>query len=85
MLTLGRLGRNMRETLDLVHDLTKRGVFLRTLGDKLAVDTSEPGPGTDTAIALLAMFAQMGRIYSWSAPPAPARPKKPADRRPDGR
>jgi hypothetical protein len=49
------------------------------------VDTSEPGPGTDLAIALLAMFAQMERIYSWSAPPAPARPKKPADCRPDGR
>ncbi|MGW6603889.1 recombinase family protein [Streptomyces sp. NPDC055036] len=63
VLTLDRLGRNMRETLNLVHDLTERGVFLRTLGDKLAVDTSEPGPGTDMAIALLAMFAQMERIY----------------------
>src|SRR5260221_1193320 len=50
VLTLDRLGRNMRETLNLVHDLTERGVFLRTLGDKLAVDTSEPGPGTDMAI-----------------------------------
>lgn len=63
VLTLDRLGRNMRETLNLVHDLTERGIFLRTLGDKLAVDTSEPGPGTDMAIALLAMFAQMERIY----------------------
>jgi DNA invertase Pin-like site-specific DNA recombinase len=63
VLTLDRLGRNMRETLNLVHDLTERGTFLRTLGDKLAVDTSEPGPGTDMAIALLAMFAQMERIY----------------------
>lgn len=63
VLTLDRLGRNMRETLNLVHDLTERGVFLRTLGDKLAVDTSEPGAGTDMAIALLAMFAQMERIY----------------------
>src|SRR5260370_7646630 len=53
----------MRETLSLVHDLTQRGIFLRTLGDKLAVDTSDPGPGTDMAIALLAMFAQMERIY----------------------
>ena len=49
VLTLDRLGRNMRETLNLVHDLTERDVFLRTLGDKLAVDTSEPGPGTDIA------------------------------------
>ncbi|MFJ9822406.1 recombinase family protein [Streptomyces sp. NPDC101151] len=58
-----RLGRNMRETLNPVHDLTQRGIHLRTLGDKLAVDTSEPGPGTEMAIALLAMFAQMERIY----------------------
>jgi DNA invertase Pin-like site-specific DNA recombinase len=63
LLTLDRLGRNMRETLNLVHDLTQRGIFLRTFGDKLAVDTSDPGPGTDMAIALLAMFAQMDRIY----------------------
>jgi DNA invertase Pin-like site-specific DNA recombinase len=63
LLTLDRLGRNMRETLNLVHDLTQRGIFLRTLGDKLAVDTGDPGPGTDMAIALLAMFAQMERIY----------------------
>ncbi|MDH6554684.1 recombinase family protein [Streptomyces sp. SAI-041] len=63
VLTPDWLGRNMRETLNLVHDLTERSDFLRTLGDKLAVDTSEPGPGTDMAIALLAMFARMERIY----------------------
>lgn len=57
VLTLDRLGRNMREILNFVHDLSERGVFLRTLGDKLAVDAGEPGPGTDMAIALLAMFA----------------------------
>ena len=63
LLMLDRLGGHMRETLNLVHDLTQRGIFLRTLGDKLAGDTSDPGPGTDMAIALLAMFAQMERIY----------------------
>ena len=30
LLTLDRLGRNMRETLNLIHDLTQRGIFLRT-------------------------------------------------------
>ncbi|MFF0000177.1 recombinase family protein [Streptomyces avermitilis] len=40
VLTPDRLGRGMRETLNLVHDLNERGLFLRTLGDKLAVDTS---------------------------------------------
>lgn len=39
MLTPDRLGRNMREALNLVHDLTERSIFLRTL----AVDTSGTG------------------------------------------
>ena len=52
LLTLERLGRNMRETLNLVHDLSQRGILLRSLGDKLAADTSDRGPGTDMAIAL---------------------------------
>ncbi|MET8029676.1 recombinase family protein [Streptomyces avermitilis] len=43
VLTPDRLGRNMREALNLVHDLTERSIFLRTLGDKLAVDTSGTG------------------------------------------
>ncbi|MGW6521676.1 helix-turn-helix domain-containing protein [Streptomyces sp. NPDC054962] len=71
-------------TLNLVHDLTERGVFLRTLGDKLAVDTSEPGPGTDMAIALLAMFAQMERIYMLERA-AGARASKEARGLPTGR
>jgi DNA invertase Pin-like site-specific DNA recombinase len=63
VVTLDRLGRNMRECLNLAHDLTERGIGLRTLGDKIPVDTSVPGPASDMAIALLAMFAQMERIY----------------------
>ncbi|MET7849500.1 recombinase family protein [Streptomyces avermitilis] len=39
VLTPDRLGRNMREALNLVHDLTERSIFLRTL----AVDTSGTG------------------------------------------
>ncbi|MCX4574257.1 recombinase family protein [Streptomyces sp. NBC_01571] len=84
VLTLDRLGRNMRETLNLVHDLTQRGIHLRTLGDKLAVDTGEPGPGTEMAIALLAMFAQMERIYMLERA-AGARAAKQAHGLPTGR
>jgi DNA invertase Pin-like site-specific DNA recombinase len=60
---LDRLGRNMRECLNLAYDLTERGIGLRTIADKIPVDTSVPGPTADMAIALLAMFAQMERIY----------------------
>ncbi|MGN9846597.1 recombinase family protein [Nonomuraea sp. H19] len=63
VVTLDRLGRNMRECLNLAHELTERGIGLRTLKDQIPVDTSVPGPAADMAIALLAMFAQMERIY----------------------
>lgn len=53
----------MRQCLNLAHDLTERGIGLRTLEDQIPVDTSVPGPAADMAIALLAMFAQMERIY----------------------
>jgi DNA invertase Pin-like site-specific DNA recombinase len=68
VLTLDRLGRNMRECLNLAHELTERGIGLRTIADKIPVDTSTPGPAADMAIALLAMFAQMERIYmAWNS------------------
>ncbi|TMR91465.1 recombinase family protein [Nonomuraea basaltis] len=63
VVTLDRLGRNMRECLNLAHELTERGIGLRTLQDQIPVDTSVPCPAADMAIALLAMFAQMERIY----------------------
>ncbi|MFC4912990.1 recombinase family protein [Actinomadura gamaensis] len=63
VVTLDRLGRNMRECLNLAHELTEQGIGLRTLKDQIPVDTSVPGPGADMAIALLAMFAQMERTY----------------------
>lgn len=50
----------------------------------LAVDTSEPVPGTDMAIALLAVFAQMERIYTLERA-AGARAAKEARGRPTGR
>lgn len=50
----------------------------------LTADTSEPGPGTDMAIALLAMLAQMERIYMLERA-AGARAAKEAHGLPTGR
>jgi DNA invertase Pin-like site-specific DNA recombinase len=50
----------------------------------VAVDTSDPGPGTDMAIVLLAMFAQMERIYMLECA-ADARAAKQARGLPAGR
>ncbi|MEU4223521.1 recombinase family protein [Nonomuraea sp. NPDC026600] len=61
--TLDRLGCTTRECLTLAHELTQQGIGLRTLADQLPIDTSLPGPAAETAVALLAMFARMERLY----------------------
>ncbi|WP_051480388.1 recombinase family protein [Cellulomonas sp. KRMCY2] len=62
--TLDRLGRTVRDTLNLIHDLTERGVGLRNLADPIKVDSSNPAdPMGQLALVLLALFAQMERTY----------------------
>jgi DNA invertase Pin-like site-specific DNA recombinase len=62
--TLDRLGRNLRETLNLIHDLQSRGVGLKTLADPLPVDTTDASPMGQIAVALLALFAEMERNWN---------------------
>jgi DNA invertase Pin-like site-specific DNA recombinase len=65
VLTLDRLGRTVRDTLNLIHDLTERGVGLRNLADPIRIDTSAPDdPMAQLAVVMLALFAQMERTYS---------------------
>ena len=63
--TLDRLGRTVRDTLNLIHDLAARGVGVRNLADPIKVDSSNPGdPMAQLAVVLLALFAQMERTYT---------------------
>jgi DNA invertase Pin-like site-specific DNA recombinase len=63
--TLDRLGRTVRDTLNLIHDLTDRGIGLRNLADPIRVDTTDPtDPMGQLAVVLLALFAQMERTYT---------------------
>lgn len=63
--TLDRLGRTVRDTLNLIHDLAARGVGIRTLADPIKVDSSDPDdPMSQLAVVMLALFAQMERTYS---------------------
>lgn len=63
--TLDRLGRTVRDTLNLIHELGERGVGLRSLADPMQVDTSKPDdPMGQLAVVILALFAQMERTYS---------------------
>jgi DNA invertase Pin-like site-specific DNA recombinase len=61
--TLDRLGRNLREVLNLVHDLTGRGIGVRSLADPLPINTADEGMGR-IAFLLLALFAEMERTFT---------------------
>lgn len=62
--TLDRLARNLRETLNLIHDLTQRGVGLRSLRDAIPIDTSDDNLMGRMAVLLLALFAEMERAWN---------------------
>lgn len=62
--TLDRLGRNIREVLNLIHDLTERGIHLRSLADPMPVDTTNDDAMNRMSMLMLAMFAEMERVYS---------------------
>ncbi len=40
--TLDRLGRTVRDTLHLIHELTERGIGVRNLADPIKVDSADP-------------------------------------------
>ncbi|MDT2009470.1 recombinase family protein [Rhodococcus opacus] len=62
---LDRLGRTVRDTLNLIHDLHRRGVGLRNLADPIRIDSTNPDdPMGQLAVVLLALFGQMKRTYA---------------------
>ncbi len=63
--TLDRLGRTVRDTLNLMHELAERCVGVRNLADPIRVDSSNPAdPMAQLAVVLLALFGQMERTYT---------------------
>jgi DNA invertase Pin-like site-specific DNA recombinase len=61
--TLDRLGRNLREVLNLVHDLAEKHIGVRSLADPLPINTAEEGMSR-IAFLLLALFAEMERTFT---------------------
>ncbi len=62
--TLDRLGRTVRDTLNLIHDLAGRGVGVRNLADPIRLDSANPDdPMAQLAVVMLALFAQLERTY----------------------
>lgn len=63
--TLDRLGRTVRDTLNLIHELSERKIGVRNLADPIKVDSSDPDdPMAQLAVVLLALFGQMERTYT---------------------
>ena len=63
--TLDRLGRTVRDTLNLIHDLHQRGIGFRNLADPIRIDSTDPDdPMGQLAVVLLALFGQMERTYA---------------------
>ncbi|MEU7631707.1 recombinase family protein [Nocardia sp. NPDC049220] len=60
---LDRYGRNLRECLNIVHELRCHGVGVTTLEDPIPIDTSGESPMAEIAVALLALFAHMERVF----------------------
>jgi DNA invertase Pin-like site-specific DNA recombinase len=61
--TLDRVGRNLREVLNLVHELSEKGIGVRSLADPLPINTADEGMGR-IAFLLLALFAEMERTFT---------------------
>lgn len=63
--TLDRLGRTVRDTLNMIHDLSKRGVGVRNLAHPIRVNSAQPDdPMSQLALVMLALFGQMERTYA---------------------
>lgn len=64
-LTLNRLGRTVRDTLNMIHDLAEHRIGARDLADPIRVDSTKPDdPMSQLALAMLELFGLMGRTYA---------------------
>jgi len=60
---LDRLGRNLRECLNIIHELREQGIGIKTLKDPIPIDTGDNSAMAEVAVALLALFAHMERVF----------------------
>lgn len=61
---LDRIGRNLRECLNLAYELREQKVGIKTLCDPIPIDTSDDSPMAQIAVAMLALFAEMERTFA---------------------
>lgn len=64
VVTLDRLARNLRDTLNLIHDLTVDGIGLRSLKDPIPVDTTSDEAMAKISVLMLSLMAEMERVWN---------------------
>lgn len=62
--TLDRIGRNLRDCLNLVYELRERGIGIKTLRDPLPIDTTDDSAMAQVAVAMLGLFAEVERVFA---------------------
>ncbi|WP_280425060.1 recombinase family protein [Nocardia carnea] len=63
---LDRLGRNLRECLNVIYDLSERGIGVKTLRDPLPIDTTDTSGMAELSVAMLALFAHTPLVQATS-------------------
>ncbi|MDQ0976650.1 DNA invertase Pin-like site-specific DNA recombinase [Neobacillus niacini] len=58
---LDRLGRSVSQVTNLIEELTKKGIFVKSIDDN--IDTSNQSPMAKAMLQLLAMFSEMERNF----------------------
>jgi len=62
--TLDRIGRNLRDCLNMVAQLRERGIGIKTLADPLPIDTSDDSAMAQVAVAMLGLFGEIERVFA---------------------
>lgn len=62
--TLDRIGRNLRDCLNMVETLRARGIGITTLADPLPIDTRDESAMAQIATSMLALFAELERVFA---------------------
>lgn len=64
VVTLDRLARNLRDTLNLIHALSEERIGIKTLKDPIPIDTSSDDAMARISVLMLGLFAEMERVWN---------------------
>jgi DNA invertase Pin-like site-specific DNA recombinase len=76
--TLERLGRTVRDTLNLIHELRERGVGVRNPADLIRIDSADPeDPMRNSLLCCWRCLGRWNAPTPWSGPRTPGQSLRP--------